>query len=143
MRFVMANPGADVALSGMTSIEMVEENAAIAAVEGHLTADEHAQVKAMLEENKRLEQLYCTACDYCMPCPKEINIPHIFDIMNNHRIYELTDYAKKEYASVVNGTGWVKSADASKCIECGVCETKCPQNLPIIKQLQETHKTLA
>jgi len=43
---------------------------------------------------------------------------------------------------VVNGWSWIKSADASKCASCGVCEEKCPQKLPIIKQLQETHSIL-
>jgi len=143
MRFVMANPDVDVALSGMSNLTMLEENAAIAAIKGHLTAEEYAQVKTMMEENKKLEQLYCTSCDYCMPCPQEINIPYIFGIMNNHRVYELTDHAKNAYSDIINGKGWVKSADASKCIECGTCETKCPQKLLIMKQLQETHKTLA
>lgn len=143
LRFVLANDNVNIALSGMSTIPMLEENAAIASVEGPLTAEELAQVGAMMEENKKLEQLYCTACNYCLPCPQEINIPHIFDIMNNHRVYDLTDHAKEAYAEVISGKGWIKSADATKCIECGVCETKCPQKLPIIKQLQETHSTLA
>ena len=142
LRFVLANDNVNIALSGMGNIQMLEENAKIASVEGPLTAEELAQVGAMMEENKKLEQLYCTACNYCLPCPQEINIPHIFDIMNNHRVYDLTDHAKEAYAEVISGKGWVKSADASKCVECGVCETKCPQKLPIIKQLQETHRTL-
>jgi len=143
LRFVLANDNVNIALSGMSTIPMLEENAAIASVEGPLTAEELAQVGAMMEENKKLEQLYCTACNYCLPCPQEINIPHIFDIMNNHRVYDLTDHAKEAYTEVISGKGWIKSADATKCIECGVCETKCPQKLPIIKQLQETHSTLA
>ena len=143
LRFVLANDNVNIALSGMNTIPMVEENAAIASIEGPLTPAELAQVSAMMEENKKLEQLYCTDCKYCLPCPQEINIPHIFDIMNNHRVYDLTDHAKEAYAEVMSGKGWVKSADATKCIECGECETKCPQKLPIIKQLKETHSTLA
>ena len=49
----------------------------------------------MLDENKRLMDLYCTGCNYCMPCPQHINIPHLFSLMNYHRVYKLTDYAKK------------------------------------------------
>jgi len=102
-----------------------------------------AQVKAMMEENKKFAQLYCTSCDYCKPCPQEINIPHIFNIMNYHRVYGLTDHAKKAYGEVMRGEGWIKSADAAKCTGCGVCETKCPQKLAIVNQLKETHSALA
>jgi len=143
LRFVLANDNVDIALSGMSNIQMLEENAAIASIEGHLTATELGHVNAMMEENKKLEQLYCTGCDYCLPCPQEIHIPQIFDIMNSHRVYSLTDYAKSSYANLIAGKSWPKSADASKCIECGVCETKCPQKLPIIRQLKDTHCTLA
>ncbi|MCL2215498.1 MAG: aldo/keto reductase [Defluviitaleaceae bacterium] len=142
MRFVLANPSVDIALSGMETIAMVEENAAIAAKSGHLTEAELLQVKAMMEENRKLAQLYCTKCDYCNPCPQDIKIAHIFGIMNTHRVYELTDYAKKEYSKLLRGETFVKSAGADACIECGVCETKCPQKLSIIQQLKETHAAL-
>ena len=142
MRFVLANENVDVALSGMSIMAQLEENAAIAASAGKLTDTEVAQVKTMMEENAALAKLYCTACDYCLPCPQGIKIPHIFGIMNNHRVYGLTEHAKEAYGQVIRGEGWVKSADATKCTGCGECETKCPQKLPIIEQLQETHATL-
>ncbi|MCL2572106.1 MAG: aldo/keto reductase [Defluviitaleaceae bacterium] len=143
LRFVLANDNVNIALSGIGEMNHLIENAKVAAATGKLTPEEVTQVKAMMEENKKLAQLYCTSCDYCKPCPENINIPHIFNIMNNHRVYGLTDHAKNAYGQVIRGEGWVKSADASKCIECGVCETKCPQKLPIIEQLKETHTTLA
>ena len=143
LRFVLANENVDVALSGMRDLAQLEENAKVAALTGKLNDAEIAQVKAMMDENAKLAKLYCTSCDYCKPCPQNINIPHIFNIMNNHRVYSLTDHAKWAYGQVVRGEGWVKSADATKCIECGECEVKCPQKLPIIQQLKETHATLA
>jgi len=142
LRFVLSNPNVDIALSGMSDLSMLEENAKIASLEGHLSPEEVTQVNAMMEENKKLAKLYCTSCDYCKPCPQDINIPHIFNMMNNHRVYGLTEHAKNSYAIMQRGEGWVKSADATKCIECGICEEKCPQKLPIIKQLKETHNTL-
>jgi len=143
MRFVLANPNVDISLSGMENIAMLEENAKIASMEGYLTPAEIITVNKMMEENKKLAELYCTSCDYCKPCPKEIDIPHLFNMMNNHRVYGLTEHSKAAYAAMMNGTSWKKSADASKCIECGICEEKCPQKLKIIKQLKETHKELA
>jgi predicted aldo/keto reductase-like oxidoreductase len=97
---------------------------------------------AMLEENKRLNELYCTGCNYCMPCPNDVNIPEIFKYMNYHRIYGLTDYAMKCYRGLGRKDAWVKGLQASACIECGECESKCPQKIQIIKQLKETHELL-
>jgi len=143
MRFVLANPNVDVSLSGMSTMAMVEENAKVASREDFLSAAELDTVNKMMEENKKLAQLYCTSCNYCLPCPQEINIPHIFGIMNSHKVYGLTDHAKGTYQDMLRGGGWVKSPGADKCIECGVCEAKCPQKLKIVEQLKETHKTLA
>ncbi|MCL1883968.1 MAG: aldo/keto reductase [Defluviitaleaceae bacterium] len=142
MRFVLANPNVDIALSGMSTMAQVEENAVISAKSGHLTDNELVQIKKMMEENKKLAELYCTSCDYCKPCPKDINIPHLFGIMNNHRVYELTEHSLSEYNSTIRGQNWHKSASPTECTECGECEAKCPQKLPIIKQLKETHDTL-
>jgi len=143
MRFVFANENVDIALSGMETIKMVEENAVVAAKSGHLDEAELAQVKQMMEEHKKFAELYCTACDYCKPCPQNVNIPHLFGIMNTHRVYGLTDHAKSAYGQVLRGEAWTKSATIIECSECGECEKKCPQKLPIIKQLKETHAALS
>jgi hypothetical protein len=142
LRFVLANENVDMALSGMSTMKQLEENIKIANLTGHLNEAEVHQINTMVDENKELAKLYCTGCDYCKPCPQNINIAMIFDIMNQHRVHGLTEAAKKNYNDVINGWTWEKSADASKCTECGACETKCPQKLPIIKQLKETHETL-
>jgi hypothetical protein len=142
LRFVLANENVDMALSGMSNLNMVRENFAIASLIGHLTGDEMKHIKAMMEENKDLAKLYCTSCNYCKPCPQGIDIAYIFEIMNRYRVYDLKEHAKSAYYEMMKGWSWIKSADASKCTSCGQCEEKCPQKLPIIKQLQETHATL-
>lgn len=141
LRFVMNNPNVNIALSGMSSMEMVEENARVASDMSPLSAGENARVDAMLEENRRLAELYCTGCNYCMPCPKGLNIPEIFKMMNYHRVYGLTDYAKKTYAAI--GSGNLKFQNAAACVGCGQCEKKCPQHLHIREQLRVTHDTLS
>ena len=149
MRFVISNPNVTVALSGMQNLAQLEENAKIAAIEGALTDAEVEQINAMMAENKKLSDLYCTGCNYCLPCPKKINIPHVFGLMNYHRVYELTEYSKAEYQNLYIPMenrkasweiGW--GVDAGQCGECGLCEEKCPQKLKIIEQLKETHKTI-
>lgn len=141
LRFVLANKGVTVALSGMSSIEMVEENARVASNETQLSEAELAAIKAAMEENRRLADLYCTGCNYCMPCPNGVNIPLNFRIMNYHRVYNLTEYARNEYKQIGENQ-WHQGKKAEECMECGLCEEKCPQKLEIIKQLKETAKAL-
>lgn len=141
LRFVLSNPAVTCALSGMSSIEMVEENVCVASNETPLTADEIVRINASVEENKRMADLYCTGCNYCMPCPTGINIPLNFQVMNYHRIYKITDYAREQYGQI-GQNDWMKGKKAEECIECGLCEEKCPQKIEIRKQLKETAQAL-
>jgi predicted aldo/keto reductase-like oxidoreductase len=140
LRFVLANPGIDCALSGMSSLQMVEENAATASNAAPLSEREIDAINGMMAENEKLANLYCTGCAYCMPCPKGVNIPHIFKTMNYYKVYGIEEYAKNQYASI--GNQWIPGKDASACIECGICEKSCPQKLQIREQLKESHRTL-
>jgi len=142
LRFVFSNQNVNIALSGMENIEMVRENVEIASNPDPLSEEELADVKAMLEQNEKLADLYCTGCEYCLPCPQGVKIPKVFELMNYHRVYDLTDYAKEEYKKLIASDKEDKNA-ADACVECGICEEKCPQNIEIIKQLQESHKALA
>lgn len=140
LRFVLANPSVSVALSGMNSPEMVEENAATASRSEPLSEQEREHILAMLEENRRLADLYCTGCGYCMPCPNGVNIPECFRLMNLHRVWGLTEVAQRRYGRFDDQDG---NRNAAACVECGECEPKCPQRIPIIAQLKETHEALA
>jgi len=142
LRFVLTNHNVDIALSGVSSIEQLEENVKVTNNTAPLSTDELQRIEIMMKENERLAGLYCTGCNYCMPCPGGLNIPEIFKIMNCHRVYQLTDFAKKTYAEI-RVSPWMDFKNASACTECGECEKKCPQSLPIREQLKETHKTLA
>ena len=142
LRFVLSNSNINIALSGVSTMEQLEENARVADNTAVLSADELGQIEIMMKENERLAGLYCTGCNYCMPCPSGINIPEIFKMMNYHRVYQLTEFARKNYAEIGKNP-WMKYENALACSECGECEKKCPQSLPIREQLKETHKTLA
>ena len=142
LRFVASNPNIDVICSGMSSEAQLMENFEIVSRIEPLTKEELAGIENMVKENKRIAELYCTGCNYCMPCPQEVNIPYIFDMSNYNRLYGIFDYAKANYASI--GTNpWVKGKRADACNDCGECETKCPQKIKIRDQLKETHKALA
>lgn len=141
LRFVLTNPNVSCALSGMSSLQMVEENAAVASDDSPLRPDEVERLNLAMEENKKMAELYCTGCNYCMPCPFGVNIPLNFQIMNYHRVYGLTQYAKEQYRAIGTNDS-MKSKNAAACTECGVCETKCPQKIQIRKQLKETAEAL-
>ncbi len=140
LRFVLSNPNVSCALSGMGNMEMLEENARIASDPIVLTEEERESILQTCNQLKELSNLYCTGCEYCLPCPKGINIPNVFRVMNLHRVYGLTDLAKKKFAEFGKSEGAGKSPE--DCIDCGACEKKCPQNIQIRKQLKETVKSL-
>jgi len=143
LRFVMTNPNVDITLSGMSTLAQVEENAAIASNASPLSEAELRGIAAAMEENKRLSDLYCTGCNYCVPhCPQGVVIPKIFQLMNYHRVYGITTFAREQYGNIGN-TPWDKGNQADQCIECGVCEDHCPQKIEIRKQLKDCHQTLA
>ena len=137
LRFVLSNPNVDCALSGMNTLAQVEENVATASNAAPLSAEEVTGINAAMAENKRLAELYCTGCNYCMPhCPQEINIPAIFSAMNNDRVYGLHDFARDQYQAI-GASPWVKGNKADACTECGSCEEHCPQKIAIRAQLKE------
>lgn len=143
LRFVMTNPNVNVALSGMSTLQQVEENAAIASNAEPLSEAELEGVRAAMAENQRLSDLYCTGCNYCGPhCPQGIAIPQIFQLMNYHRVYGITDYAREQYRGI-GVSPWSKGHKADECIECGACEGYCPQKIEIRRQLKECHEALA
>jgi len=141
LRFVLGNPNVSCALSGMRNISDVEENAEIASREDKLSSDEWKKISDTLEETKALSDLYCTGCDYCNLCPKEINISKLFYIYNLHKVYGITEYAKGEFAKlgVQEKTGGLPSS----CIECGLCEKKCPQFIKIPEKIKLAIKELS
>ncbi len=138
LRFVLSNPNVSCAISGMENIQMVEENCATASREEPLSEEERAAIVAASEEKKKLADLYCTGCRYCLPCPHGVEIPENFSLMNAYRVYGLLDHARAEYQ------GWLteQKQTAAFCQECGECEAKCPQKIPIIEQLKETEAAL-
>ncbi len=138
LRFVLSNPNVTVALSGMSTMQQVEENTATAADAVSLTDADKAAIDEHLVRLKELANLYCTGCNYCMPCPNEVNIPHVFRLYNEGRVYGLWEVARRAY----NEWRWVSGKRADACKECAECEDKCPQHLEIRRQLAEADEAL-
>jgi len=141
LRFVLANPNVSAAISGMSTMQHVEENLATAGHDTPLSDADKAAIDEHLKRLKKMADLYCTGCGYCIPCPNEVNIPHIFRAYNNARVYGFWDSARRSYAGI-GKSQWIKGKNAEACTECGECEKKCPQKIPIRDQLKEAHKAL-
>ena len=137
----LARSQVTVALSGMSTIPMLEENFATAGREEPLSLQELADIRGAAEENQRLAELYCTGCGYCLPCPQGVAIPEIFSAMNYHRVWGLSDLAREMYGRLGPEREEGRRS-ATSCVECGQCEEKCPQKIPIMAQLKETHQAL-
>lgn len=128
-------------LSGMNSLEMVQENARIAsdAPAGHFTKEDFDFISQIIAEIKRTEKVGCTGCRYCMPCPKGIDIPGIFRGWNlmysETKVSGMKDYFQTTLLRK-------DSSPATACIGCGKCEKHCPQEIPIREMLKKADKDL-
>jgi len=136
LRFVLAHPGVSCAMSGMNSMEQLEENARAASLEVPLTREDLERLNELQRENQRLLGLYCTGCAYCMPCPHGVNIPENFAALNLLRVHGMRALAEQSY----EGLG---EARAAACKECNACLGKCPQHIDIPTRLKEVAEALS
>lgn len=140
-RWLWNQPGVTCVLSGMNSLEMVEENIRIAsdAEVNSLSKDDLEMVEKVKQIIKEKEKVGCTGCRYCMPCPKGVDIPGNFHYYNLMYL-ENKQATRFEFARNV---GLRKEPGfASQCIQCGKCEQHCPQHIAIREKLKEADKAL-
>ncbi len=126
LRYICSNPNVTVVIPGMYSIEEVAQNAAAASNTSPLTADELAAADQI---RKELGNQFCRRCNYCAPCTAGIGISALFLLQGYLRRYGLEDWARSRYDAT--------PIKASACVECGVCETRCPYQLPIRSMLRK------
>ncbi len=137
LRFVLANPAVSCALSGMGSAAMVDANTRVASDADPLTEPELAALVRVREQCGELRNLYCTGCNYCGPsCPEHVRIPAVLEALIYDRVYGFREHARSSYARIGSAPD-KEERNASACVGCGLCESKCPQKLPIRKPLAE------
>ncbi len=125
LRFLCANENVTVVIPGMAEIKEAEQNLAAVENTAPLTEEELAAMDAV---RKDLGTHFCRRCNYCAPCAAGISIPGVFLMEGYLSRYGLADWAKMRY----EGMG----KTASDCIECGICETRCPYQLPIREMMK-------
>lgn len=137
LKWLWNDPKIDIVLSGMSTMEQVKSNiqyANEAEANGFSTKNLETinQVKSIFNHKKLIP---CTACEYCMPCPSGVNIPKNFHFYNEYYRFD-TEKARK--AAKFTYSISVKPEEVSSlCIECKACETHCPQNIEISKELKK------
>lgn len=124
MRFIAQNPDVSVVIPGMYSVKELEQNLAAVQNASPLTEQELAQIETI---RKELGTQFCRRCNYCQPCSAGIGISGIFVLEGYLQRYGLGDWAKARYAAMPKKAG--------DCIGCGVCESRCPYQLPIREML--------
>ena len=141
LRWLYNQPEVTVVLSGMNSLEMVENNCRTAseAGAGTLTEADFETLEKVKSAIREKEKVGCTGCRYCMPCPKGVDIPGIFRCYNT-MYTESKSGGRSQFIQTVGLTR--EPAFASQCIRCGKCEQHCPQGIPIREKLQEADKAL-
>jgi predicted aldo/keto reductase-like oxidoreductase len=139
LRWVWNHPEVTVVLSGMSSIEQVEQNVAYtkSGVPNSLSQEELSLfIEAEAEYKKRIK-VPCTGCRYCMPCSSNVSIPECLEMYNQGCMFDAPDVASINYNIVLGGMLTGNPGFASQCQECGECEERCPQGIPIREHLKK------
>ena len=140
LKFPLSLDNVMTVLSGMNDIDQVRENLEMASTTEYnsLTKEDENFYEKARAIYKSRERIGCTACEYCLPCTVDINIPKVFGLWNKAFLYDEEEKSKKEYQDYLK-----EGVSPTECIKCGKCEGICPQNLEIIKGLKKADEYLA
>jgi hypothetical protein len=140
LRFVLSNQYVSVAISGMSDEGMLMENIETVRELKPLTDDERMQINRMLSERGKRQEVGCTDCRYCYPCPQNVNIPFVLQSLEAGITWELWDYARGRIEFLGTKPEW--GVDMTACDECGECEEKCPQGIKVVEFMKVAKERL-
>ncbi len=129
-RWVASLPNVKVVLSGMSTMEQVEDNLKTFNNFEPISKKEEAIILEVRKRMLDLSKVDCTSCNYCMPCPHGVNIPGNFRVFNSHAMYQRDGNTKWMVGNLKNAKGF-----ADFCTECNECIPKCPQQIEIPTEL--------
>lgn len=139
LQWLWDQPEVSLLLSGMSTMQQVEQNVESASRSGvgTFSTEDHETIAAVQQAWRGLAPVPCTHCEYCLPCPNGVEIPSVFKIYNTAFMYDDRRSGRWEYTNQL-----AEAARATSCVECGICETLCPQTIPIIAELKNAHAWL-
>ncbi len=132
LRWVGSLLGVKVILSGMSSMEQVEDNLKTFENFRPLSREEKETIDAVVALINSRVQNGCTGCRYCMPCPAGVNIPGCFGVWNRYHMYQNYNMVRGQWEREIGD-----AHQAKNCIQCGKCEQACPQKLSIREDLKK------
>lgn len=132
MRWVATHDNVKIVLSGMTTMEQVQDNLKTFSPFVPLSDEEQALMVSVAKSLNDRVMNRCTGCGYCMPCPGGVRIPMHFRLWNEYHMYEDERHSKNWWKIRIN-----ESNHANNCLECGRCEDRCPQHVSIIEDLKK------
>ncbi len=118
-------------IPGVDSLEQVKLNVQLAREKIALTEEE---LKLLGQEAREKGERFCRRCEYCKPCPQNLDMPTYFILHGYYERYGLPQWAQERYRAL--------KVKADACEDCGLCETRCPYNLPIREMLKKVHRDL-
>ena len=131
LRFIVSNPAVTVVIPGMAEKKEIKQNVSATSDISPLNAEEQKKIAKIKED---LGTNFCRRCNYCQPCTAGINISGVFLFEGYYSRYDLKEWALSRYSSMPK--------TASDCLDCGVCETRCPYNLPIRQMLKRAAEVM-
>jgi predicted aldo/keto reductase-like oxidoreductase len=139
LHWLWDQPEVSIVLSGMSTMEQVEQNVASASASsvGSFTAADHALIARVREAYQRYRAIPCTQCRYCMPCPNGVDIPRVFDEYNCGVMDGAYGFRSFRYGYMM-----AEESRADKCVQCRECEAKCTQQIPISEWMPIVHAVL-
>jgi predicted aldo/keto reductase-like oxidoreductase len=139
LRWVWNHPQVSIALSGMNSMDQLQENIEIASQAGpnSLSPSDLDLIDRVTGTYKKMLKIDCTACAYCMPCPQGVNIPQNLRLYNDLFLFNDPENTAFFYNRMLS-----PEQRAANCTECGECEERCPQHLGIREEMKKVHEAL-
>lgn len=139
LQWLWNKPEVSTVLSGMSTPEQVRQNldSADRSGVGALSPSDLALITQVRDRYRELQAIPCTKCQYCLPCPAGVNIPRNFEMYNEGVAYGDLGLSKALY-----NWHFQEKERAQSCVSCKVCETKCPQQIPISEWMPKVHTSL-
>ena len=137
LRYVATLPNILTVLSGMSTMEQVEDNLKTFIDFIPMEEKEYQAIDKVKEIMNSRIQNGCTGCRYCMPCPFGVDIPGNFSVWNRYHMYQNYNVVSWQWEGMGRD-----GKQAKNCKECGKCEKACPQHLAIREDLKKVQADL-